>query len=294
MKRFSIILLAALLALCACSHPAKSIPDEPTAEETVRDALSALQDVDSVHMKEELRLAATLNDGEDNRVVLTMTLDADYAKSPMIMKGTLTLGMEESDGESSDELAVQFCWWEKDGKMTAAYSSDGSGQWWGSSAPMPGGDSKYVEYVDLLKDGILNLERAGEDTVGGVPVTLFNGVIDGEGIRKLVEAAQGDFAGDAPITFSDELTAELPPVALTFAIDENGMPVLFRAEATAFAQKLVERLIGPLIAQSGETLTVDLLTLDMTYSDFNAVGTVEPPANYTESSPMDFSSFLVG
>ena len=304
MKRIitGVLALLLVLTLCACKTKVKQTAapvEERTAEEIVRTAMNATTAANSLHMRGELQVGVTLMDGpgterqadadsgekaaSPEKIAATVTFDADCVYAPMAMKGSLTLKLEESYSKTyTEEQTMQFCLWEQDGKTMMAYSIEPDDRWFAQSVPMANEEQSFKKYLDLFHEGIFNFTRIGEDTLNGVPVTLFTGSLDGEGCRKIFDTMKNELDGIPPITFSDELVAKLRPIEFTFAIGVDDRPVCIRVDATAFADAFIENVVGPMLGGKDQSIAIDVFTIDVYYSDFNAVGPVEPPEDYID------------
>ena len=306
MKRIitGILALLLVLTLCACKTKTKQTAapvEERTAAEIVRTAMNMTTAANSLHMSGELQVGVTLMDGpgterqadadsgekaaSPEKIAATVTFDADCKYAPMIMKGSFTLKLVESYSKTDTyEQTVQFCLWEQDGKTMMAYAVEPDDSWIALNVPMAKEEPSFTKWIDLFRSGIFNFARTGEDTIDGVPVTLYTGSLDGEGCRKIFDTMKNDVDGIPPITFSEELAAKLSPIGITYAIDSDDRPVRVRVDATAFADTLLENVINPLIGANDQSIAIDVFTIDLYYSDFNAVESVEPPEDYIDYS----------
>lgn len=306
MKRIITGMLALLLALslCACRKQAEQTAapiEERTAEEIVRTAMNVTKETESMHVSGELKFGITLKDGlgtksqpeegaeevaeSTDQIAVTIAFDVDCTYAPMALKGSMTL--EES--YSSAEQTVQFCLWEQDGKTVMAFRYGGDDRWVAHSMPMQELGVSVDKYADLIQEGIFNFARAGEDTVNGVPVTLYTCALGGEGIRRILDTLESEIDGIPPVTFSDELVAKLKPIGITCAIGADDRPVRISVDAAAFADTFIETVVGPIIGEQAQSIAVDTFTIECFYSDFNAVGPIAPPENY-----IDYSSTIIG
>ena len=323
MKRILTIALALLLALslCGCHErnadaaqaaeqptPEPTEEPKPTPAEAVAAAMEAFSSMENAHFSLSLEFAMTRKtDGQEATVLPSRDneffyaqLDADFTKSPYVLKGTLILRLS---GDESKEIPI--CLWQEDGAFYAAYAySAGSEQKWMGSrfnadeTLSTGADlSHYLEqYRTLLCDWAEKFTEAGERTVNGKPATAYEAEIDGEMIRKLLETYT-DLNGEPMLTFSDELIKELPPVHFTIAVDADGIPVYQEIDVAAFVSVLIERMLYAQVGGVNEDFSIDVLLLKTTVSDVGAVGPLEPPEDvmiYDSSSAMPGIAGLLG
>jgi hypothetical protein len=314
MKRIIKGMLALLLALslCACRNQAEQTAapiEERTAEEIVRTAMNVTKETESMHLSGELKFGITLKDGlgtksqpeegaeevaeSTDQIAVTVAFDADCTYAPMAMKGSFTMTLEESyNSVYTDEQTVQFCLWEQDGKTVMAFRYGGDDRWVARSMPMQELGTPFDKYADLIQEGIFNFARAGEDTVNGVPVTLYTCALGGEGVRRILDTLESEIDGIPPVTFSDELVAKLKPIGITYAIGADDRPVRISVDAAAFADTFIETVVGPMIGEQAQSIAVDTFTIDVFYSDFNAVGPIAPPEDYIDYTQNALSSVL--
>ncbi len=321
MKRIFTFALALILALslCACrkrnTDAAQPIeePKKPTPAEVITAAMDANNGIESAHISVSFEFAMSRqSDGQEGTMLLTADnsafyaqIEADFTKSPYVLKGTLRLRLSGDDSTAPQE--VPFCLWQEDGAFYAAYAYDAGGNetWMGSRVNTEGllsiGEdpdlSQVLEqYRTLLCDWAETFEETGKLTVNGEPATAYTAQIDGEMMRKWLETYK-DENGEPMLTFTDELIKELPPIAVTIAIDANGMPVYQEIDAAAFVSKLLERIIYSQLAEEGESFALDTLLIKQTVSDVNAVGPIEIPEDiqiYDYSTAMPGISAFLG
>lgn len=321
MKRIISIVLATLLALSlfACrTHTAGEAeqpasqetaepapeptpePEPPTAAETLRAAIGVTNGANSGHASIELSLAANIKTGgretvydadreasaggtlSADRIAVTAQIEADYMKSPRIIRGTVRFTLSENsdtDDYTSDPADVSFCLWEKDGISCYAACNDAARGWVGSGSSI-GSDigSAYLTdlyaFIDAFAEQFV---PAGEEMVNGETATVYEALIEGEPLRERIEMFS-DKNGEPLLTFSDELLPELPGIRYRIAVSQDGSVVREEIDAAAFAAKLIMRILSAeSVLPEGSGLSIETLRIRITMSDLNAVGPVEPP-----------------
>lgn len=314
MKRILTFALALILALSLCACRARSTdaaqpaeePRKLTPAEAVTAAMDANNSIESAHVSASLSLDMTWQPDSDTamsveNIKASILIDADYQKSPYILKGTVTLDLSEESETQLEKLP--FCLWQEDGELCVAMGYDVGSKttWYGyrmgteDVTSMVPTQESLAQYQTLLRDWAEHFTDAGEMTVNGEPATAYEAQIDGEMLRKMFESYK-DPNGDPMLTFSDELIKELPPIRFVIAVDANGMPVYQEVDAAAFALALLKRIVPTTFGAEIDGFTLDTLLLTTTVSQVNAVDSIEIPEDvvfndYSTAMPA-ISAFL--
>lgn len=292
----------------AAPTPVPTPEPTPDPKEAITAAMETMAGVDNAHVQMTITIGVNASlrekqvvvpqtetetgaDGtiEESHMKLEAQIDADFMRAPFILRGTMTLTVSE-DGQDPllDSEGVQFCVWEKDGKQVyaIAYGTGDDATWMGETAASSGlnigeaFEAVTTKLFDAIADWAVQFTLVGEDTVNGEPVTVYEALLEGETLRKLIET-YSDNDGEPIITFTDEALAEIPGIRFRIAIDADSRIVCDEVDAAEFVTAIFMRLFSAQGMPEGSDVFFDTMLIKMTSSDFNAVGPVEPPENVT-------------
>lgn len=302
MKKFSKVLAASLalamaLASTACNtYDAKNImqehPEAKTAEDFIKISDENMAKVTSMDMAVSGEMIATI-DGKQSTTLIDMTgsVSTDPVKVKMVMS-------VDVDGEKQtvETYAVQ------EEEEVMSYVTDGK-TWVNTSTPASGYsvDTPAItpeQSLDLYKDNIDSFDIVGTDQMGGLNITILEGVLKGESIAQVlglvdisgVSAQAGVSSEDAEAAAEmiDTMTeafadAEIP---MTIYVQDRMLyPVKYTMDLTQVTDAMVKAIAKAAADSEDEKVLeaaaalvgVDKYVITMTIKNFNNATEVVVP-----------------
>lgn len=267
-------------------------------KKVLSDAYKKLDAAESLHMETEIRFRVHGGDADGNpndsqNMSMTMRMPTDMHKPTQTMQLGESIVYSTGEALTQSPLEFQLRVYREGDERCCAVTMDGE-TWYKT----PSVESVIEERWDLSKEIDFFFEmgelfkRTGTEEIDGAAVTMYEGTLDSESMKALLNRFTAGPSGTPMVTLREDLWAEMPGVPVRIAIDRDGYPVLIEADAAAFVQKLMEQLLGGLMQQSAETVAFDELLISVRYSRFNAVEPIAAPENVSEEL-MDGISGLI-
>jgi len=300
MKKTITVLLSLLmiLSLAACGSkeaaaPAPTPTPAPTPAPTevpfnvaLANANEKLTQVQSMHMdmNMEIDMEIVMAMGEMKQQLpmnISMNLGMDEIKEPLQTKLTASIS-------AMDENMSGLVYLVQEGENTIVYTSNDNGATWSKQLNPQGNQMPQspTETLDIFTDEVLDVQKTGTEEVNGKQATVYSGKVDGKLMQKILSStgAASELVESLGADMAEETLANLSDIGVTFMIDEeSGLPVRFIIDMTDAIEELMRATLlanlGGGEMPEGMELTVDAtaMSLDVTLSDFDAIGSIEIP-----------------
>ena len=277
-----LLVLTLALSLAACGFEAR-----------MAKAAKKMEKLESYRMDLDLDMALSMSLlGQSMDLDMGMQGRADVNSKPLVMK-------MDMDVSTMGESVQMLSYVEKTDAGYITYISPDGGDTWAKKTvdsdkmPQMGATANFA----LLFKLIGKFEQTGTETVRGSEATVFSGTVEGEDIAQMVEmSGVMDTLSESMDVDLDELGVELEnlgSIPTTISLDnKTGYIVRYTMDMTELMQNLMPVLMDQVmdsVAEETDLEGLDLsalgLKLDVSKTlmsvelyDFDAVGTVEIPA----------------
>ncbi len=273
----AVLTLALTLGLSACGGESAA---PATPEEVLAKAQEAMDGVKSMGYDMTMEMSLGV-EGVEQTMNISSVTSAEAIQSPLTMKAEVTTDMGDVLGES---LTMTMYVKEENGSyMTAIGTADDSGAVTWENMTMDSLDELAnldgKASMDLYLSSGSGFTEGATEQVGDVEATRYDGTIPGAKLEEVLETSgvltqmESLGLGDATTMFSG--LGDLP-MSIWVAKDTY-YPVKYEMDMSEMMQSILEKVLSE---QAGMDvgLTVEKMNVSMVMRDFNAIETIDIPA----------------